>query len=107
MDYTTRTRKDWETFDSYRAKAFEPTPEELAEQARQQEEQRQAIITWKLKAMGITRPDVITKEFVLWLLIAMNAQEFVGKDLSEWIDNQEKLFGSLDLAFDELLIRYV
>jgi hypothetical protein len=37
----------------------------------------------------------------------MNAQEFVGKDLSGWIDNQEKLFGSLEIAFTELLIRYV
>ena len=45
MDYTTRTRKDWETFDSYRAEAFKPTQEELAEQTRQQEEQKQAIIT--------------------------------------------------------------
>jgi hypothetical protein len=45
MDYTTRTRQDWQDFDACRAKAFEPTPEELAEQARQQEEQRQAIIS--------------------------------------------------------------
>lgn len=31
LDFTQRTRQDWELFDATKAKAFEKTPEELAE----------------------------------------------------------------------------
>jgi hypothetical protein len=45
------TREDWNKFDKIKSLAFQPTQEELEEQARQQEEYRQSVITSKLQAI--------------------------------------------------------
>jgi predicted ATP-dependent Lon-type protease len=45
------TKEDWIEFDRIKSLAFQPTQEELEEQARQQEEQKQLVITSKLQAI--------------------------------------------------------
>jgi predicted ATP-dependent Lon-type protease len=45
------TKEDWIEFDRLKSLLFEPTEEELEEQARQQEEQKQLVITSKLQAI--------------------------------------------------------
>jgi hypothetical protein len=40
-------------------------------------------------------------------LETINAKQFVGEDLNWWIDNQLVLFGDLETAFNELVIRYL
>ena len=50
MDYTTRTRQDWLDFDEARKIAFEPTPEELEQEAVIQEDIRRQQIDNKLSS---------------------------------------------------------
>ena len=101
--FSTFTKEDWIEFDRLKSLPFQPTQEELEEQTRQQEEQKQLVITSKLQAIWIERPETITKEFVLELLETINAREFVWADLSTWIENQCLLFGDLKAAFDDLV----
>jgi hypothetical protein len=101
--FSTFTREDWIEFDRLKWLAFQPTQEELEEQAKQQEEQKQLVITNKLQAIWITRPEVITKEFVLQLLEIINAKEFVWADLDLWIENQINLYWDLETAFNDLV----
>ena len=101
------TREDWNKFDKIKSLAFQPTQEELEEQARQQEEYRQSVITSKLQAIWIERPKTVTKEFVLYLLQWINAQQFVWDNLEEWIESQVILFWDIETAFNELVIRYL
>ena len=97
------TKEDWNEFDRLKSLAFQPTQEELEEQARQQEKQKQLVITSKLQAIWIERPEVITKEFVLQLLETINAREFVWADLDWWVEKQCLLFGDIETAFNDLV----
>ena len=97
------TKEDWIEFDRIKSLPFQPTQEELEEQARQQEEQKQLVITSKLQAIWIERPEVITQEFVLQLLEAINAREFVWADLDKWINSQIELFWDIETAFNDLV----
>ena len=107
IDFTTWTREDFTNFDTQRQLVMQPTPEEIAIQQALIEANNLAIITSKLSALWITKPDIITKEFVLWFLEAINAKQFVWEDLSGWVDNQIILFWDLETAFNELVIRYL
>jgi predicted ATP-dependent Lon-type protease len=49
--FSTFTKEDWIEFDRLKSLPFQPTQEELEEQARQQEEQKQLVITSKLQAL--------------------------------------------------------
>jgi hypothetical protein len=49
--FSTFTKEDWIEFDRLKSLAFQPTQEELEEQARQQEKQKQLVITSKLQAI--------------------------------------------------------
>lgn len=101
------TREDWQTFDNIRNIAFQPTQAEINLQIQEQELNRINTINSKLANLWITRPQIITKEFVLWLLTSMNAEQFIWKDFNGWIDNQTLLFGSLETSFDDLVIRFL
>jgi hypothetical protein len=107
QDFTTWTREDFLAFDARRNEVFQPTPEELEAQRAEYETARASAISEKISKYGIVRPETVTKEFVLQFLTAIDAQQFVGSDLEGWVDNQTVLFGNLDTAFDELVLRYL
>lgn len=101
------TRQDFIDFDTRRSIVMQPTQAEIDAQILDQEQAKLAYINQKLSALGITRPSTITKEFVIWILTQLNAEQFIGNDFSGWVDNQEILFGSLETAFNELVLRYL
>lgn len=101
------TREDWNEFDRLKNIAFQPIEEELETQRIEQEQARVNMINSKLSNLWITRPKIITKEFVIWLLTQLNAEQFIWDDFDLWVDNQEKLFSSLEKAFDDLVIRFL
>lgn len=105
--FSTFTKEDWQEFDRIKNLPFQPTAEELEAQRVEQEQARINTINSKLANLWITRPEVITKEFVIWLLTQLNAEQFIWDDFATWIDNQEKLFSSLEKAFDEIVIRFL
>ena len=107
MDFSQWTRQDFLDFDTRRNEVMQPTLEELEAQAIEQEQVRLAHINKKLSVFGITRPTVITKDFVIDMLTQMKAEQFIGTEFSTWVDNQEILFGSLENAFDSLVLRYL
>lgn len=107
MDFTLWQRQDFLDFDARRQEVMQPATEELEAQAIEQEQNKLAYINKKLSAIGITRPSVITKEFVIGMLTMMNAEQFIGNDFSGWIDNQIVLFWDLETAFDDLVFRYL
>lgn len=77
MDFTQWTRDDFLAFDARRQEVFHPTPEELEIQAIEQEKNRLEYINQRLSAIGISRPSVITKEFVIGMLTQMKAEQFI------------------------------
>lgn len=105
--FSTFTREDWQNFDNIRNIAFQPTQAEIDLQVQEQEQARINTINSKLTNLWIVRPQVITKEFVLWLLASMKAEQFIWEDFNGWIDNQIKLFWNLETAFDDLVIRFL
>lgn len=107
MDFSLWTRQNFLDFDAQRSLVMQPTQAELDTQAIEQEQARLMNINQKLSALGITRPSVITKDFVMWMLTELKAEQFIGDDFSTWVDNQEILFGSLETAFDDLVSRYL
>ncbi len=105
--FSTFTREDWQAMDTLRNTAFQPTQEEINTQSQQLQAQRTELIASKLALLWVTRPETITKEFALGFLTSINAEQFIWDDLSSWINDQEILFGDLDTAFDDLVIRYL
>ena len=105
--FSTFTKEDWIEFDRLKSKAFEPTLEEKEAQRLEQEQAKIELINSKLANLWITRPEVITKEFVIWLLTSLNAQQFIWDDFDKWVNSQEELFGDLETAFDDLVLRYL
>lgn len=105
--FSTFTREDWQEFDRIKSLAFQPTQEELEAQRLEQEQARINTINSKLANLWITRPEVITKEFVIWLLTQLKAEQFIWSDFDWWITNQENLFWNLETAFDDLVIRFL
>lgn len=105
--FSTFTKEDWIEFDKLKSKAFEPTLEELETQRLEQEQARIELIKTKLANLWITRPEVITKEFVIWLLTQLKAEQFIWDDFDKWIENQKSLFWDLETAFDDLVLRYL
>lgn len=105
--FSTFTKEDWIEFDKIKSKAFEPTLEEKEAQRLEQEQNRINTINSKLANLWITRPEVITKEFVIWLLTSLNAEQFIWDDFNKWIENQISLFGDLETSFDDLVLRYL
>lgn len=105
--FSTFTKEDWIKFDELKGKAFEPTLEEIEIQRIKQEQARIELIKIKLSNLWITRPEIITKEYVIWLLTSLNAQQFIWADFDKWVDNQISLFGDLETAFDDLVLRFL
>ena len=90
----TLTLENWSVIDNFRNP---PVPEV----------DRKQLVLQKLSIFGITEYPTVTKEFVLQLLTTMDAKQFVGEDLDTWVDNQIELCGSLEEAFDELVIKFL
>lgn len=65
------------------------------------------MINFKFINLWIIRLEVIIKEFVIWLLTQLNAQQFIWNDFDLWVDSQILLFGDLEAAFDDLIIRFL
>ena len=105
--FSTFTREDWNNFDNIRNLAFQPTQSEIDKQKIQQALYRKNEINSKLANLWIARPEIITKEFIIWLLTQMKAEQFIWDDFSWWIDNQILLFWDIETAFDELLLRFL
>lgn len=105
--FSTFTREDWQEFDRIKNLPFQPTEEELEAQKLEQEQNRMNTINSKLANIWITRPELITKEFVIWLLTQLNAEQFIWNDFDLWVDNQILLFWDLETAFDDLVIRFL
>lgn len=105
--FSTFTREDWKQMEAIKNIAFQPTPEELEAQRLEQEQYRKTLINEKLSNVWVSRPQTITKEFVILLLTQLNAQQFIWDDFETWVSNQEVLFWSLDKAFDDLVLRYL
>lgn len=107
MDYTKRTRQDWINFEKAKAKAFEPTQEEIENERIKQENKRKLLPEEKIKNLWINRPEKITKEWAIWFLNAIDAKQYIWDDIDWWIETQEIVFWSIDKAFDDLVIRYL
>lgn len=105
--FSTFTKEDWIEFDKLKSKAFEPTLEELETQRLETQLNKKILIETKLANLWITRPEVITKEFVIWLLTSLNAEQFIWDDFNKWVENQKSLFWDLETAFDDLVLRYL
>ena len=105
--FSTFTREDWDEFDRIKNLPFQPTEEELEAQRLEQEQARINMINSKLTNLWITRPEVITKEFVIWLLTQLKAEQFIWDDFDWWIENQILLFGDIEKAFNDLVIRFL
>lgn len=101
--FATFTKEDWKAFDNIRALAFQPTQEEIEAEKQKQAELKKATIQAKLKALWVTRPQVITKEYVLWLLNMINAKQWIWEDIDTWFSNQITIFWDIETAFDELV----
>ena len=65
MDFSLWTRQDFIDFDTRRSIVMQPTQAEIDAQTLAQEQAKLAYINQKLSALGITRPAVITKDFVI------------------------------------------
>ncbi len=107
IDFTQLERVDFENFDKRRQEVMKQTQAEIDEQKEQELLNRTYAINWKLSALGITRPENITKDFVIGMLTQMNAAQFIGKDFEKWIDNQILIYWDLDNAFDDIVIRFL
>lgn len=105
--FSTFTREDWQEFDRIKSIAFQQKEEELEAQRLEQEQNILNTINSKLNNLWITRPETITKEFIIWLLTSLNAQQFIWDDFDWWIEDQILLFGDLETAFDDLVIRFL
>lgn len=105
--FTTFTKEDWQQMETIKNIAFQPTQEELEVQRLEQEQARKDLINSKLSNFWIIRPETITKEFVIWLLTQMQAEQFIWADFETFIDNQIALFWDLETAFDDLVIRFL
>lgn len=99
----TFTKEDWLIFDTMRINKCKPSEDEIATQIETINNQKINMVKNKLSAIWFTYPEIVTKEFVLQLLIAIKANEFVWDDLVWWVDAQEQLFGSLETALIELV----
>ena len=107
IDFSQWDRQDFLNFDKRRREATEPTQTELDAQKVQELLNRTNAINLKLSALGITRPSTITKDFVIGMLTQMNAEQFIGNDFSGWVDNQILIYGNIDDAFNDLVLRFL
>ena len=105
--FSTFTKEDWQEFDRIKNLPLQPTTEELEAQRLEQEQNRINMINSKLTNLWITRPEVITKEFVIWLLTQLKAEQFIWDDFDWWVDNQILLFWDIETAFNDLVIRFL
>lgn len=107
QDFAWRTRKQWNEFDSIKRQCFEPTPEEIEQEATAQEFFRQQMILQKFSARWITIPETITKEWILDVMDWLDAKQFLGEDLNWYIDNQLEMLWSLEKVIDNLVLTYL
>lgn len=107
MDFSNWTREDFLAFDARRAEVFMPTQAELDVQAQQQAEFEAQQLQAKMTMLWLPTWTPITKELALHILQGMNAQQFIGENLEGWIDEQIELFGILDEAFKNFVIKYL
>ena len=107
MDFTTWTKQDFLDFDTRREELFTLTPEEIALQEIENDENIKLIVTDKLTTIWITRPEIITKEFCIELLTGFKAEQYIWDDFSSWVDNQIILFWDIEKAFNNLILRFL
>ena len=108
MDFTTWTKADFIAFDARRQEVFQPTPEELEQQRAEHDTQIHNIVTEKLAHVGVQLIEPITKEFVFVLLDTINAKQFIGENVEQWVDNQIELFdGDINEAFRQIVLQYL
>lgn len=89
----TFTIENWETIDSFRNPTSQVNNKDKAIE--------------KLANLGIEYPETLTKEFVIWLLTQLDAKVFIWDNYDKWVDDQIILFGSLEEAFNDLVVRFL
>lgn len=89
----TFTLENWITVDSYRNPTSQVNNKDKAIE--------------KLANLGVGYPETLTKEFVIWLLTQLDTKVFIGDNYDKWVDDQIILFGTLEEAFDDLVVRFL
>ncbi len=89
----TFTIENWETIDTFRSPTISVSNKDKAIE--------------KLANLWIEYPETLTKEFVIWLLTQLDTKEFIGDNYDKWVDDQIILFGSLEEAFNDLVVRFL
>ncbi len=107
QDFQWRTRQQRQEFDAIKIKSFEPTPEEILQQEKEQENLKQEQINFKLSTRWIVKPDVITKEWMLKVMDWLDAKQFLWEDLDWYLNNQLELHWTLEKVMDNLVLTYL
>lgn len=107
MDFSTWTRADFLAFDAARAKAFELTPEEMAENEARAAANREAKVSDLLAKVGMDTKAERDRAFLLDFAARIDAKQFVGENVEKWVDAQIAEFPTPKEALEHFIVRYL
>lgn len=107
MDFSTWTRADFLAFDAAKAKAFELTPEERAENEAKAADNREAKVSAVLSKVGMDTAAARDRDFLLDFAARIDAKQFVGENVEGWVDAQISEFATPKEALEYFIVRYL
>lgn len=107
IDFSDWTRADFLSFDSARAKAFELTPEERAENEARAAANREAKVSALLARAGMDTKAERDRAFLLDFAARIDAKQFVGENVEGWVDAQIAEFPTSKDALEHFIVRYL
>ncbi len=106
-DFSSWTRDDWKLFEEIKEIALRPTELELKQIEIENENVKQLLIESKIKAVWISKPETLTKEWMLAMMESLDARKLLWEDLEKYLEWQVELYGSLEAVFEFLVLTYL
>jgi hypothetical protein len=107
MDFSNWTRADFIAFDEAKAKAFQPTQEEIDKSIAERKAYEDGKLAYVLSMFGLSMPEKVDMAFLLDFASRMDLKQYVGENWRRWIENQVSEVGDCEKTLRYFVVRYL
>lgn len=106
-NFSWRTRKQRQEFDSIKQAVLTQTPEEIAAEEEEEIATRLKIVSDKLATIWMSVPQNLTKTRVVTFMNNINAKQWVWGDIQKYLQWQLELHWSYKKVIEYLVLTYL
>lgn len=107
MEFSNWTKADFIAFDEARAKAFQPTTEEIEKSISDRKAYEDGKLSYFLSKFGLSIPEKVDMAFLLDFASKMDLKQYVGDNWKKWIENQVAEVGDCEKTLRYFVVRYL